>query len=44
MTGVAPIRARFPGLSLGGGLALELEVVEEVGGVRGSGDLGNTWV
>lgn len=41
MTGVAPIRARFAGLSLGGGLGLEVELVEEdVGVARGSGVLG----
>ena len=42
MTGVAPMRVRFPGLSLGGGLGLELEleVDVEVGVERGSGVLG----
>lgn len=34
------MRVRFPGLSLGGGLGLELEVNEEVGVERVSGVLG----
>lgn len=40
ITGVAPIRVRFPGLNLGGGLGLELEVDVEVGVERSSGVLG----
>lgn len=34
------MRVRFPGLSLGGGLGLQLEVDVEVGVERGSGVLG----
>ena len=42
MTGVAPMRARLAGLSLGGGLGLHVEAVDEevVGVARGSGVLG----
>lgn len=38
------MRTRFPGLSFGGGLGLELEVDEEVDVVRGSGVLGTVWL
>lgn len=40
MTGVAPMWVRFPGLSLGGELVLELVVDVEVGVERRSGVLG----
>lgn len=43
MTGVAPMRVRFPGLSFGGELVLELVVEVEVGVERRSGVLGTVW-
>lgn len=44
ITGVAPMRVRFPGLSLGEGLCLELEVVMGVCEERRSGVLGTVWM
>lgn len=43
ITGVAPMRVKFPGLSLGGELVLELVVDVEVGVERRSGVLGIVW-